>query len=86
MPAMNLVYHGTGSVSVLGPKIWNIVPDRLNNIISLEAFKSAIKSWKPEKCHSQCRFYLKKSESYLIFGLINFNFRKLRSINISYQA
>ena len=67
MPAMNLVYHGTGSVSLLGPKIWNIVPDRLNNIISLEAFKSAIKSWKPEKCPFSMSVLSKKNLNHILF-------------------
>ena len=38
-PAVTSVYHG--------PKIWNILPDRLKKIDSLGASKTAIKSWKP---------------------------------------
>ena len=32
-PTMNSVYHGAESFSLLGPKMWNIVSDRLNNIV-----------------------------------------------------
>ena len=50
MPVLNSVYYGTESVSFLGPKIWNIVPVRLNRSIVQGLFKTAIKKWKPEKC------------------------------------
>ena len=33
------VYHGTGSISYLGPKIWDIVPIELKNVQSLNCFK-----------------------------------------------
>ena len=42
-PAVNLVYHGTESVSSFGVKVGNILPDRLKKIESLGTFKSAIK-------------------------------------------
>ena len=50
IPAVNSVYHRNESVSFLGPKIWKILPDKLKKIDSLVAFKTATKSWKPEKC------------------------------------
>ena len=31
IPAIRTVYHGSESISYLGPKIWNILPDRLKN-------------------------------------------------------
>ena len=34
------VYHGSESISFLGPKIWNVLPDRLKNANSIEAFKN----------------------------------------------
>ena len=39
------MYHGLESISFLGPKIWNILPDRLKNANSIEAFKMQIKKW-----------------------------------------
>ena len=39
IPAIRTVYHGSESISFLGPKIWNILPDRLKNANNIEAFK-----------------------------------------------
>ena len=41
------VYHGTESISYLGPKIWDIVPAKMKNVISLNSFKAQIKKWLP---------------------------------------
>ena len=29
IPSINSVYHGSESISILEPRIWNLVPDRL---------------------------------------------------------
>ena len=59
IPAIRTVYHGSESISYLGPKIWNILPDRLKNANSLETFKPEIKKWKPENCPCRlCKSYL----------------------------
>ena len=47
------VYHGTESISYLGPKIWDILPDEHETIQNLDTFKIKIKNWKPENC--SCR-------------------------------
>ena len=53
------VYHGSESISFLGPKIWNILPDRLKNATSLEAIKIQIKKWKPQNCPCRlCMVYV----------------------------
>ena len=39
IPPIRTVYHGSKSISFLGPKIWNILPDRLKNANSIEAKK-----------------------------------------------
>ena len=67
IPAVNSVYHGTGSVSFVGPKIWDVLSDRLKKLDSPGAFKTAIKGWKPEKCPYRCPYaligvYLRKPE------------------------
>ena len=49
-PMVKTVYHGTESISYLGPKIWNILPEKLKNIENLEHFKKEIKTWKPDNC------------------------------------
>ena len=59
LPAIRTVYHGSESISFLGPKIWNMLPDKLKNANSLEVFKASIKSWKPENCPCRlCRLYV----------------------------
>ena len=37
-PAINTVYHGTESISNLGPKIWDLVPRNLKEISELDKF------------------------------------------------
>ena len=70
---VNLMFHGTESVSFLGPKTWNILPDRLKKI----------NSWKPENyacrlcrnIYSQYPFSLRKTEFLQISkGLNSSNF------------
>ena len=43
-------YHGTESLSFLGPKIWELVPEDIKQSESLEIFKNKIKKWVPLKC------------------------------------
>ena len=42
-PMVKSVYHGIESISYLGPKIWDILPEKLKNIDNLEHFKKEIK-------------------------------------------
>ena len=42
-PKVNSVFNGTESVSLLGPIIWDLVPNELKDIGNLAAFKKAIK-------------------------------------------
>ena len=59
-PKVNSVYNGTESVSFLGPKIWDLVPNELKDIGNLAAFKKAIKKLSPEKCRFRlCEDYIK---------------------------
>ena len=58
IPPIRTVYHGSESISFLGPKIWNILPDRLKNAYSIEAFKMQIKKWKPENCLCRLKVYV----------------------------
>ena len=47
-PMVKSVYHGTESISYLGPKKWDILPEKLKNIDNLEHFKKKIKIWTPD--------------------------------------
>ena len=55
------VYHGTESLSFLGPKIWDLVPSEFKQSQSLEIFKSKIKKWIPSQCPCRlCRIYIQQ--------------------------
>ena len=55
------VYHGTESLSVLGPKIRDLVPLELKQLESLEVFKLKIKKWIPFECPCRlCRTYIQQ--------------------------
>ena len=58
-PQINSVYYGSESISYLGPKIWDIIPDEFKKKESLNSFKEAIKTWKPNDCPCRlCKNYL----------------------------
>ena len=44
VPNVKSVFHGSESISYLGPKIWDIVPFELKELTSLNAFKNGIKN------------------------------------------
>ena len=50
------VYHGTESLSFLGPKIWELVPIEIKESETIDIFKNKIKQWIPLKC--PCRLCL----------------------------
>ena len=39
IPSINSIYHGSESISDLGPSIWNLVHDRLKELDSGSSFK-----------------------------------------------
>ena len=41
------VYLGTESLSYLGPKLWDLLPQDLKTLTSLTQFKSQVKKWVP---------------------------------------
>ena len=55
---VNCVWDGTDSVSYLGPKILELVPNEIKESESLNAFKFKIKRWIPEGCPCRmCKIY-----------------------------
>ena len=59
IPPVRSVYNGTGSLSFLGPKIWDIVLTELKEVKTLNVFKSGIKNWWPQNCPCWlCKRYL----------------------------
>ena len=60
MPSVNTVYHDTESICFLGPKIWDILPESFKKMKNVEAFKRAIKTWKPKTCPCRlCEAFVK---------------------------
>ena len=59
IPFVRTVYHGTESISCLGPKIWNIVPPEFKQNKSLNSFKKTIREWVPLNCPCRlCKRYV----------------------------
>jgi hypothetical protein len=59
LPLVHSVTCGTESISFLGPKIWEMVPVYIKNKATINAFKIAIKKWKPENCPCRnCKTYV----------------------------
>ena len=53
------VYRGTETLTFLGPRIWEIVPDYIKKSNSFEDSKFKIKLWSPENCSCRlCKRFL----------------------------
>ena len=56
------MYYGTETISVLGPKLWIVLPDEYKNSTGLKEFKTKMKDWVTSKLpmpfiqdiHSKC--------------------------------
>ena len=45
------MYHGSKSLSHLGPRTWNLASDKLKQLVDIHAFKKDIKKWKLKIAH-----------------------------------
>ena len=55
------VKFGTETISYRGPQIWNLIPERLRTLETLNKFKKEIKSWKCDACPSRmCKTYIQR--------------------------
>ena len=53
------VRYGSESLSYLGPRLWNILPDEYKKLQSVKVFKTKIRSWVPENCPCRlCKIYI----------------------------
>ena len=52
------VRYGTESITYLGPKLWNLLPDTIKLSKTLEVFKKRVKSWKPDCPCRLCKTYI----------------------------
>ena len=58
-PFVRTVYNGTGSVSYLKPKIWEIVPEEYKTLNNLNSFTKSIKNWVLLNCPCRlCKTYI----------------------------
>ena len=61
IPQIRTVLKGSNSIRYFGPIIWNLIPEELKNITSLNIFKKEIRRWKPKNCPCRiCRNYMHK--------------------------
>ena len=68
LPNVRSAYCGTESISSLGTRIWNIVPNECKKQTSLDAFKKLIKKWQHENCRRRlCKSYIKNLGVFLAF-------------------
>ena len=58
VPQVNQSNYGTKSLRVLGPKIWNELPEEIKSAETLKIFKTNIKMWEGPTCNcSLCKFH-----------------------------
>ena len=58
---VNSVYHGTESLSFLGPKIWDLVPVELKQSETFYSIKLKIKNWVLFECPCRiCKTYIQQ--------------------------
>ena len=58
IPPVRTVFSGTESITFLGPKIWELIPDEMKELESLWEIKIAMKLWKATSCPCRlCKQY-----------------------------
>ena len=56
---LKTVYYGTESLTNLGAKIWNLLPNEYKELKSLSRFKSRILNWVDDECPGRiCKNYV----------------------------
>ena len=60
------MYHGTESLSNLGPRTWNLVPDKIKQLVDIHGFKKGTTSGSQKTTHADIILYT-KCWFYLIF-------------------
>ena len=55
----NTVHYGTETIRILGPKIWELIPNEIKESSSISSFKTKIKDWTTEECpRSLCNIFI----------------------------
>ena len=53
------VHYGQDSLQYFGPIIWNLIPNEIRNVETLNTFKGLIRKWSPDKCPCRlCKTYV----------------------------
>ena len=62
------VHFGENSLKFLGPKIWELIPNVIKDVDTLDKFKVLIKKWVPKPCPCRlCKTYVHN------LGFVNIN-------------
>ena len=68
-------HYGIETISNLGAKIWDLLPEEIKNTFSLSAFKTKIKKWIPKKRPCKvCQTYIKNISFIWIYPIDLRNF------------
>ena len=54
-PLVKSVSHGSENVSLIGPKVRDMLPDDYKNADNLDTFKNKVTKWKPGNCPCRLR-------------------------------
>ena len=55
------VKYGTKTISYRGPQLWNLIPERLMALETLNKFKKEIKKWRCDACPCRiCKTYIQR--------------------------
>ena len=66
IPTVKSVCHGTASLPNLGTRIWNLVPDKVKQLVDTHGFKRETKKWKPKNCLCRlCKTYVKRNVGFI---------------------
>ena len=88
---VHLVFSGTESLKLLGPKIWALVPNEKKQLKSLGKFRIAIKQWKPtSRPYRLCKRYIHRigffnKKLFLGMATFSFSFLFVRFISLIYM-
>ena len=59
IPQIRTVLKGSNSIRYFGPIMWNLIPEELKNITSLNILKKEITRWRPKNWpYSICTNYM----------------------------
>ena len=65
---IHTAHFGTDTLTNLGPKIWTLVPDEINNASSLLVFKSKIETRTTDSCPCRlCKTFVKNLGFFEVF-------------------